>query len=75
MIAPDHWVPLTVVSGRLNYSKRKTVLSAAMLGTLHSVTSEAIAGVAFVIGILLVRSYITYMEFVSVALLVAVGVY
>ncbi|MEM0156233.1 MAG: hypothetical protein QW597_06530, partial [Thermoplasmataceae archaeon] len=43
--------------------------------TLHSVTSEAIAGVAFVIGILLVRSYITYMEFVSVALLVAVGVY
>lgn len=75
MIAPDHWVPLTVVSGRLNYSRRKIILSAAMLGALHSVTSEAISGVALVIGILLFRSYITYTEILSVALLAAVGVY
>lgn len=75
MIAPDHWVPLTVVSNRFNYHRRKIFSSAAMLGMLHAVTSEAIAGIALLIGVLLIRVYITYMEIVSVALLVAVGIY
>lgn len=75
MIAPDHWVPLTVVSSRMNYPKRKIYISAALLGMLHAITSEAIAGVALLIGVLLVRSYLTYMEIASVVLLVAVGIY
>ncbi len=75
MIAPDHWVPLTVVSNRLNYRKGKTLSYAALLGMLHAVTSEAIAGVALLIGVLLVREYITYMEIASILLLIAVGIY
>jgi hypothetical protein len=75
MIAPDHWVPLTVVSNRLNYRKGKIFGTAAMLGALHALTSEAIAGVALLIGVFLVRQYITYLEAASVILLVAVGVY
>ncbi len=75
MIAPDHWVPLTIVSSRLNYTTRKIYSSAATLGFLHALTSEGIAGVALLIGVLLVRQYITYMEIASVLLLVVVGVY
>ncbi len=75
MIAPDHWIPLTVVSSRLNYARKKTLNSAAILGALHAITSEAVGGTALIVGILLVKKYLTYLEIASVVLLVAVGVY
>ena len=74
MIAPDHWVPLTVVSKKLNYSGKKIYTSAAMLGMLHALTSEAIAGLSLLIGMFLVKSYIRYMEIASVLLLIVVGI-
>lgn len=75
MIAPDHWVPLTVISGKLNYARKKTLNSAAILGALHAITSEAVGGIALIVGILLVRRYLTYLEIASIVLLVAVGIY
>lgn len=75
MIAPDHWVPLTVVSNRLNYSRRRTYSSAAVIGALHAGTSEALAGIALLAGVFLARSYLKYLELASVVLLVAVGIY
>lgn len=75
MIAPDHWVPLMVVSRKLKYSDTKTYSNAAGLGALHAITSEAVAGVALFIGIYLVKSFLRYLEIASIVLLVIVGVY
>ncbi len=75
MIAPDHWVPITVVSGSLNYSSGKKNTIAAGIGVLHAFTSMAVAGVALLIGFLLVRSYFGYVEVASILLLVGVGIY
>lgn len=75
MVAPDHWVPLMVVSSRMNYSPGKTYLNAAALGALHAITSEALAAMALVVGVFLVKSFLHYVELASVILLVAVGVY
>lgn len=75
MIAPDHWVPLMIVSRKLNYSQYRTYLNAAALGGLHAITSEAIAGIALVIGLVLVRNFLNYLEWASILLLLAVGIY
>lgn len=75
MLAPDHWVPLMIVSNKLNYSDGKTYANAAGLGALHALTSEAIAGVALIVGILLTKSFLHYLLLSSVILLVIVGVY
>ena len=75
MIAPDHWVPLAVVSGKLNYTRRRTYVTAATLGALHALTSEAVAGIVLVIGIILVHRYLEYVDIASIILLFAVGVY
>ncbi len=75
MIAPDHWVPLMIVSRKMNYSQRRTNISAAALGSLHAITSEALAGIALVVGAFLVKSFLHYLELASIILLVIVGVY
>ncbi|MCL4350768.1 MAG: hypothetical protein M1535_04915 [Candidatus Thermoplasmatota archaeon] len=75
MLAPDHWVPLMVVSKKLGYSTRKSLGSAAGLGALHALTSEALAGIALIVGLFLVKSFLNYLEFASIALLVIVGLY
>lgn len=75
MIAPDHWVPLMVVSRKMNYSPRKTYTSAAALGGLHAITSEAVAAIALVVGVFLVRNFLHYLEIASIILLVVVGIY
>lgn len=75
MMAPDHWVPLMIVSRKLSYSSRKTYVSAAALGGLHALTSEAVAGIALVVGIYMVKSFLHYLELASIILLVIVGIY
>ena len=75
MIAPDHWVPLMVVSRKMNYSRGKTYVNGAALGGLHAITSEALAGIALVVGVFLVKSFLHYLEIASIALLVIVGIY
>lgn len=75
MIAPDHWVPLMVVSRKMNYSGRRTYFSAIALGGLHAITSEAVAGIGLIVGIFLVKSFLHYLEVASVILLVIVGIY
>jgi hypothetical protein len=75
MIAPDHWAPLAAVSGKLNYTRRRTYVTAATLGALHALTSEAVAGIVLVIGVILVHRYLEYVDVASIILLFAVGVY
>lgn len=75
MIAPDHWVPLMIVSRKMNYSRGKTYANGAALGGLHAITSEALAGIALVAGLFLVKSFLHYLEIASIILLVIVGIY
>ncbi len=75
MIAPDHWVPLMVVSKKLGYSSGKTYAGAAAMGGLHAITSEAVAGIALVAGIFLVKSFLHYLEIASIILLLVVAIY
>lgn len=75
MVAPDHWVPLTVVSKRLEYSPARTYATAAAIGAVHAIISVGVAAVAFAAGIMLVRSYVSYLQTASAILLIAVGVY
>lgn len=75
MIAPDHWVPLTVVSRKFNYSSAKTYEMALLIGILHSAASVAVAVIAFYTGMLLVRDSLYFLYLVSVILLIIVGIY
>lgn len=75
MLAPDHWIPLTVVAGRMNFSRRRTLATAGLLGILHAGTSATVALLALLLGMVLVKIYLNYLQYVSIALLIIVGVY
>ena len=57
MLAPDHWIPLTVVSTRLRFSHRRTYATAAFLGILHAGTSATLALIALFIGTIVAGRY------------------
>jgi hypothetical protein len=75
MLAPDHWIPLTVVSSRLSFSHRRTYATAAFLGILHAGTSATLALIALFIGTVVAGRYENYLNYGAILLLVAVGLY
>jgi hypothetical protein len=75
MVAPDHWIPLTVVSKKFNYSSSKTYETALLIGILHSAASVTLAVVAYFIGELLVKNSLHFLYLSSVILLIIVGIY
>ena len=75
MVAPDHWIPLTVVSKKFNYSSSKTYETALLIGILHSAASVALAVVAYYLGELLVSDSLYFLYLSSVILLIIVGIY
>lgn len=75
MVAPDHWVPISFISSARNFSyARRTALS-FILGIVHATTSTGVAALAMVIGILITRSYLTYLYDGGEMLLILVGLY
>ena len=72
MVAPDHWIPLTVVSKKFNYSSSKTYETALLIGILHSAASVALAVVAYYLGELLVSDSLYFLYLSSVILLIIV---
>ena len=75
MVAPDHWIPLTLVSKKFNYSSSKTYETALLIGILHSASSVVLAVVAYYLGELLVRDSLYFLYLSSVILLIIVGIY
>lgn len=73
MLAPDHWVPITITSYRKGFSKSRTYLLAAAIGLGHGVSSAALSLAIAVIGALFFPVY--YVNLFAVLLLVAVAVY
>jgi putative Mn2+ efflux pump MntP len=75
MIAPDHWVPVSLVSSVRKFSNIKKFSFSILIGALHAFTSVLVALLALAIGLLLIRSFLSYLYDAGVVLLVLVGVY
>ncbi len=73
MIAPDHWVPVTIASYRNHMARGRTYLLASAVGLTHGISSVILSfGIAEVGTIFLPYSYVT---FFSVLLLVVIATY
>jgi hypothetical protein len=73
MLAPDHWVPITISSYRRRFSRTKTYLLAATIGLGHGVSSSVLSLAIAVVGALFFPVY--YVNLFAVLLLIAVAVY
>lgn len=73
MIAPDHWVPVTVVSYRSRLSRRRTYFLAILVGLTHGVSSVILSSVIAAIGSLFLPD--AYIRLFSVLLLAAIAAY
>jgi hypothetical protein len=73
MLAPDHWVPITVASHRRGFSRTRTYLLAASIGLGHGVSSAILSFAIAIIGALFFPVY--YVNLFAVLLLVVVAVY
>ena len=75
MIAPDHWVPISLVSSVRKFSHFKKFSFSIIIGALHAFTSVLVALLALAIGLLLIRSFLSYLYDAGEIMLVLVGVY
>lgn len=75
MAAPDHWLPLTLISSAKSYSTRRKYITAALLGFTHAGTSIIVATAVFYAGDVLVHNYIGYLLLAGQILLVTIGLY
>ncbi len=73
MLAPDHWVPITVASYRRTFSRTRTYLLAAAVGLSHGLSSAVLSFVIAIVGALFFPTY--YVHLFAVLLLVAVAAY
>ncbi|MCL4333684.1 MAG: hypothetical protein M1290_05290 [Candidatus Thermoplasmatota archaeon] len=73
MIAPDHWLPLTALSVKRGYGRRRIIGISALLGFLHGSTSVLLALAALYLGVDVLG--INSLKEFSIALLAAVALY
>jgi putative Mn2+ efflux pump MntP len=75
MIAPDHWLPITAISSIRKFSNARRSIYGFLLGTVHAITSAALAVAALTFGIFVTKNYLSYLYDAGVILLVVVGLY
>ncbi|WP_048816774.1 hypothetical protein [Caldisphaera lagunensis] len=73
MIAPDHWMPLTVLSIKRSYSLGNIVFISALIGFLHSFISIIISLLILYLGLSLLN--FTDLKYFSLALIFIVCIY
>ena len=73
MLAPDHWVPVTVASYRRSYTRSRTLLLASAIGLAHGLSSAVLSVAIAMIGSLFFPAY--YVNLLAVLLLVGVAIY
>ncbi|OWP56874.1 MAG: hypothetical protein B2I17_03705 [Thermoplasmatales archaeon B_DKE] len=75
MMAPDHWLPVVLISRRENYTRRRRLNLSLMLSSVHAVTSTVLAvGIVF-LSLLFLHQFSTYLKDAGIVLMFAVGVY
>ncbi|MEM0141715.1 MAG: hypothetical protein QXN66_06795 [Thermoplasmatales archaeon] len=75
MVAPDHWLPITIVSETNRFSRVKKYGVTASIGLLHGIFSSVIALAILYIGLLFLKRLAQYFEYGGLILLVIVGAY
>lgn len=75
MVAPDHWLPLTVIATARSYSSSRRYGIAAVIGVTHAGTSIVVGSVFLLAGYVLIHSYFKYLVLLGEVLLVAIGLY
>ncbi|MHB8361917.1 MAG: hypothetical protein ACYDAO_10410 [Thermoplasmataceae archaeon] len=75
MVAPDHWVPLIAISKKNNYTEFKKYGMASGIAGGHAVISGAIAFLILVLGLTFLKSYTNDLIYLSIFLLLIVGLY
>lgn len=73
MLAPDHWIPLTVTSHRSKLAKSRTYLLASAIGLGHGLSSAALSLVIATVGSLFFPAY--YVSLLAVGLLLIIAAY
>ncbi|MCL4447112.1 MAG: hypothetical protein M0Z77_04230 [Thermoplasmatales archaeon] len=73
MLAPDHWLPLTALSLKRGYKKRRVLYVSAILGFLHGSISVILSLFALFLGVTLFG--LNALKEISIIVLIAVAVY
>jgi hypothetical protein len=73
MLAPDHWLPLTALSLKRGYKKRRVLYVSAILGFLHGSISVILSLFVLFLGVTLFG--LNALKEISIIVLIAVAVY
>lgn len=73
MVAPDHWVPVTVISNRKSYARPRTLLIASAIGFAHGMSSTVLSLAIAEIGALFFPVH--YVNLSAVFLLLVIAAY
>lgn len=73
MVAPDHWVPVTLTAFRRRLTRRRTYVLASSIGITHGVTSALLSVAVGEAGLLFLP--VVYVRLMSALLLVAIALY
>ncbi|MEM0134334.1 MAG: hypothetical protein QXU18_03790, partial [Thermoplasmatales archaeon] len=73
MIAPDHWLPLTALSIKREYKRKRVLTISAILGFLHGITSVLLSIIALFLGVVFFG--IDALKEISIVILIAVAIY
>ena len=75
MLAPDHWLPVILISRREKYTRRRRLGLSLMLSSVHAATSIVFAvGIVF-LSLLFLHQFSVYLKDAGIVLMFAVGVY
>ena len=75
MIAPDHWIPLLIISKTRNYTARTKYSTAVLLGIGHSGSSVLIAVAVLFVGAEILKISVHLLTYISIILMFIIAAY
>jgi len=75
MIAPDHWLPITIISNKYGFSSAKKYSIASSIAAIHGALSSAIAVAVLYVGLFFLKKFVQDITFAGLLLLIIIGVY
>lgn len=74
-MAPDHWLPITVIARQRGWSKRETAHAAVQAGVGHVLSTLAIAAAVWIVGATLAARFGALIDTLSSIALIAFGLW
>jgi nickel/cobalt transporter (NicO) family protein len=74
-IAPDHWVPITLIARQRGWSKKETARVALQAGIGHVITTLVLAGIVWVAGVAVASQFGHVIDSISSVALVTFGLW